>query len=140
MAQDFSLDHSAATSFTISLNSLADGADVTSSSIDLGATSEVAFLLEIVLDGGASSTGNCEIYLQWSGDDSKFPTVKADESDPNDQFIDIIRMDTTTEVVWTDRMEVKGRYVKVRIWNQSGDSLAASGNTAKIYPIHGDIA
>ena len=124
MAQDLTQDIGSQSSFTITINSVADGSDATSSTVDLGAPTPFAINLTANFDGNsASNTDLCEIYAKWSDDNADF------SDDVNDQFVGVVQMNGTTAVKKVFRVDVVSRYVQMRVANESGASMASTGNT-----------
>jgi hypothetical protein len=135
MAEDIRQNFAADSAVTISLDSLANGSSEVSSAVDLGAVAPFALSLEIKLDGAsASNTGLCEIYAQFSNDNSDFS-----DSD-NDLLVGAVQMNGTTAVIKVMSMPVLARYVKLRVANASGAALESSGNAIRYAPVSVDQA
>jgi hypothetical protein len=141
MATDIGYNYGTATSFTISINSLAAGDDVVSSSVDGGAApSAVAIVVKIELTGQAGNAGVCNAFLQWSDDNTDYSTVSADEAIVNDELIGVIALNTTTLVRKFIMVPAVARYFKLRIHNIDDTALGASGNAAEYQLVHIDQA
>lgn len=126
MAEDLRQNFSADGLITTSgLDSLADGSEIVSSSIDFGNPGDFAATIETKLDGLSGGVGLVEIYAQWSNDDSDFSDAL------NDLPVCTVQMDTTTAVIKVWELPVITQYVKLRILNNSGAALAASGNVLR---------
>ena len=124
--QDFGSD----TPITITLNSLANGSSATSDAINLGQPGPFAMSLEIKLNGNSgSNTLNAEIYAQFSNDNTDF------SDSGRDLLVGTVNLNGTTGVIKVISVPVFARYVKIRVANNSGDALAASGNTLRYVPI-----
>ena len=135
MAEDIRQNFGADTAVTISLDDLADGSDAASNAIDLGNPGPFALAIEAKLDGaGAGATGLCELYAQWSNDNSDFS-----DSD-NDLLIGAVQMNGTAAVVKVLAAPVHARYLKLRVENASGAALASSGNALRYVPVSVDQA
>lgn len=133
MAEDIRQNFGSDTAVTITLDSLADGSDATSNAIDLGNPGPFALSLEAKLDGaGAGATEVCEVYAQWSNDNSDFS-----DSD-NDLPVGVVQMNGTTAVVKVFALGVAARYLKLRVKNDSGAALASSGNSLRYVPVSVD--
>ena len=126
--QDFGAD----TAVTITLTSLANGASATSSAIDVGDPGPFALALEVLLTGLAGGTGICEIYVQFSNDNSDF------SDDNNDLLVGIVNMDQASQVKKVFSVPIHARYVQIRVFNNSSAALAASGHGVRYVPISVD--
>ena len=135
MAEDIRQNFGTDTAVTISLNSLADGSDVTATAVDLGNPGPFALTLEIKLDGAsASNTALVEVYAQWSNENTDF------SDSGNDLLVGVVRMNGTTAVIKVFTLPVHARHVRFRAANESGAALAASGNTLRYVPVSVDQA
>ena len=135
MAEDIRQNFGTDTAITISLDDLADGSSATSNAIDLGNPGPFALALEAKLDGaGAGATGVCAIHAQWSNDNTDF------SDSGNDLLIGVVQMNGTTAVIKVLNVPVRARYLKLRVANDSGAALAASGNTLRYVPLSVDQA
>ena len=137
MAQDIRLDFSdTPASVTISgLNSLADAGNTTSSAIDLGAQAPHEVTFEASLDGNSvSNVDYVEWYVMWSQDNTDFTDAN------NAQFFHASKMNGTTAFKDVFSLSVKERYLKIYAVNNSGDSLASSGNALLIRDVAVDQA
>ena len=130
MAEDIRQHFGTDTAVTIALNSLADGADVVSSVIDFGNPGPFEASLEAKLNGAsAAATGRCDIYAQFSNDNTDFS-----DSD-NDLFVASVQMNGTAGVVKSGIIvPVDARYGRLRVANGAGAALGSSGNTLGFVP------
>lgn len=135
MAQDITLDIGSSGSITWTLDSVPDGSSSASSAFDLGATAPPEFGVRITLDGtSASNTGPVYIRTLWSDDNTNFVfSAVAD-------VVRVITMQGTSAFNDVFTVETKARYCKLHLTNDSGDALAASGNSAVYYEIAVDQA
>lgn len=124
MAQDITYDFShTAAAVTITINSVGDTSNATSSAIDLGAQAPIDVTFEASLDGNsASNTDFVEWYIMWSQDNTDFTDAN------NAQLIHISKMNGATAFKDIFSCSVLERYFKVYFVNQSGDSMATTGN------------
>ena len=136
MAEDIRQNFGTDTAVTITLDSLADGSSATSNAIDLGSPGPFALSLEAKLDGaGAGATGDCDLYAQWSNDNSDF------SDDENDYWFDAVKLNGTTAVIKSGIvLPVAARYCKIRVENNAGAGLASSGNALRYVPVSVDQA
>ena len=135
MAEDIRQNFGADSAVTIALNSLADGSSVVSSAIDLGNPGPFALTLEAKLDGNAAgNTGLVEILAQWSNENTDFT------DSGNDLLVGVVQMKGTAAVIKVLTVPVHARYVKFRVFNNSGAALAASGNAIRYVPVSVDQA
>lgn len=124
--QDFGID----TAITITLASLADDGEVTSSAIDLGDPGPFALSIEAKLDGNtASATSMVEIYAAWSNENTDF------SDNLNDNLVGTVQLNGVTAVIKVFGFPVIARYLKLRVLNKSGAALTAAGNTLRYVPI-----
>lgn len=127
------MSYGAATAITITINSLANGSSVTSSTVTNASNLYTDALVEIILATGASgatAAGYCEVFVKGSIDNTDF------SSDTGDRKIGAI---ATTAVSTTYKLIVNlasafggamPQYWQIRVRNASGGALAASGNSA----------
>lgn len=136
MAQDIRLDFSdTPASVTITLNSVADAGNATSNAIDLGEQAPHEVTFEATLDGNsASNTDYVEWYAMWSQDNTDFTDAN------NAQFFHATKMNGITALKDVFSLPVRERYLKIYAVNNSGDSLASSGNALLIRDVAVDQA
>ena len=133
MAEDIRQNFGTDTPVTIALDSLANATSVVSSAVNVGSPGPFTLSLEVKLAGlSASNTGNVDIYAQFSNDNADF------SDSGNDLLVGTVGLNGTTGVIKTLSMPVLAQYVKLRAQNNSGDALAASGNTIRYVPISVD--
>ena len=112
------------TSVTITLNSLASAASATSNEINFGSPGPFAVSFEFTVAGNsASNTDELQVFVQWGN------ATGNTEAQINEQPTGTVAMNGTASVIGQISTPVFARYAKVRVFNNSGDSLASSGNT-----------
>lgn len=135
MAQDIRLDFGTTTAFTITINSVADAGTATSNAIDLGNPAPPSFGVHVVLDGNsASNTGAVEWYILWSENNTAFTDTG------NAKLVHATTMNGTTAIDDHFEVPVFARYPKLYFVNNSGDSMASTGNSAEYWAIAVDQA
>jgi hypothetical protein len=126
------MSYGAATAITATINSLANNASVTSSSVTNAVNLYTDALVEVIIATGAgtASTGYVEVFAKGSIDNTDF------SSDATDRKIGVVATPTasTTYKLVTGIASSFGgtmpQYWQIRVRNLSGAALAASGNSA----------
>ena len=135
MAQDIRNDFSGSTTaITITINSVADAGNVTATAVDLGAQAPLGIGIHAVLDGAAGSTAEVEWYMLWSEDNSAFTAAAVA------QLQHVTTMQGTTAFDEHFFVPVIARYFQLYFVNNSGGTMAASGNSAEYWPLAIDQA
>ncbi len=122
-----------ATSLTITLNSLANAASATSSVVDNNTTAYLDALLMVKIvtaASGVSATGTVDLYIQASIDNTNFEDTK------NDKLVTSVVADAANltgirvQSIAACYGGVMPTYWRLRVVNNSGAALAASGHSA----------
>lgn len=121
------------TSITISLNSLANGAVATSNAIDNSTNLFQDFLIEVVISGTAAANAWLDVRLLSSEDNTNFGTW---ESGIPLGTIDLSASPQTAYFSLLNVLFQAPKYFKIAIKNNSGNALAASGNSASYQGIN----
>jgi hypothetical protein len=130
---DIKIAYGSETSITITLDSLADGGDVTATAVDNSSNLFPDALIQLILDGSnASQDELVEVYIKPSPDNSDFDAGAAPEE--NATLIGTIKMDGTNTVKKSFFVSRAGmplpKYWQLHVVNQSGYALNSSGNSA----------
>jgi hypothetical protein len=122
------------TVITISLNSLANGAGVTSSAIDNSTNRFQDFLIDVTIDGTTATNAWLQVLLVPSLDGTAFASTNS--SIP----IGIIDLSTTTPqrgiFSLSNALFQAPKDFKIIVINRTGAVLAASGNSANYQGIN----
>lgn len=136
MADDVKLNWGTTTAFTtFTINSVGDGSSVTSDGVDLGAQAPAQVGVHAVLDGSAAgNSADVEWYALWSEDDVAYTAAAVAK------LVHTSTMQGTTAFDDHFVFDVKARYFQMHFVNNSGASMATTGNSAEYFTIAVDQA
>lgn len=126
------MSYSAATAITITINSLANGSSVTSSTVTNAVNLYTDVLVEVIIatSTGTTAAGYCEVFVKGSIDNTDFASDAADRKIGS---VATPTASTTYKLVLNVASAFGGampQYWQIRVRNASGNALAASGNSA----------
>lgn len=131
------------TALTVTLNSLANGASATSSTVTNTTDRHSDATVEVIVASaasGTSATGYVEVFVKGSIDGTDFAS---DTADRKIGTIGVVANSTTYKGVFPVAPALGGMltpYWQVRVRNASGAALAASGNAAAYLGHHVETA
>ncbi len=128
MAQDIGYDFAAGPAITLMSSDLTDtNASTLTAAVDLGSPTPVGVGYELIITGLTSADGFAFLELAWSHDNSDFSDLS------NLERVATIDCVASADAKKVGAFEVKARYVKFRIQNETGGSIdGTSSNTAVI--------
>lgn len=128
MAQDIGYDFAAAPTVTLLSANVSDGAlSALTSSIDLGAPSPIKLGYELKLDVQVSGNDYAYLKVYWSHDNTDF----TDSSPDNGEVVAVVDCTASTVCDKVGNFNVRGRYCKFALENQSGGTIN-SASTALV--------
>ena len=112
---------------------LTDGAADDSDSFDFGAAPQpFKVSLEATLNCATGTTGSAAVYILWSQDNTNF------DDSGNGDFIGNIQCAASSTVIKNLPFVFDQRYAKIRIVNNSGGTINATGTSFTLSVFKGD--
>ena len=144
MAQDVGMDRATAadtvTGAFIDTDNPADGAQSgPTSAIDFGAVQPLTAAFELKLDCQASCTDYAMLIAVWSHDNTDYPTYDHD-NEMNGDIVAIVHCKASTVVIFNGEFDVKARYCKFYLHNESGGTINNSSSALLVWDGFADIA
>ena len=118
-----------ATLLSTTLNSLANGAAVSSSEQDNSTTRLLDARIDVEMAAAAANTGLVAVYLLEGSATGKLSTTA---QRANMRYIDSVQLNGTTVVRKAIFAQNMPKFYSVRVINDSGGALAASANVVKL--------
>ena len=123
-------DFAAGPTLTLIGSNLSTGsAGALSGSVDFGAPTPVGFGFELKLDCQASADAFADVEVVWSHDNTDFSDLS------NTELVTSVDCTASTTVQKHGAHEVKGRYAKFRLVNETGGTINSAGTALLLFDI-----